>query len=61
MVEIIKDNNKFEHNQTIIYHYSKYDGCHTSEYIIPNGNINITNHGIGSGIYGITRIDKSKK
>ena len=26
-----------------------------SEYIIPSGNINITNNGIGSGVYGITK------
>lgn len=61
MVEIVKDNNKFEHNQTIIFNSSKYGKGHASEYIIPNGNINITNHGIGSGIYGITKINKNKK
>jgi hypothetical protein len=61
MVEIIKDINYFQHNSTVIFNASKYKNGHASEYIAPNGNINITNHGIGSGIYGITRLDKNKK
>ena len=44
----------FECYSTKIYHSSNYEN-NASEYIIPSGNIFITNHGIGTGIYGITK------
>lgn len=37
-----------------IYHYSTFLGGNASEYIVPNGNIDITSHGMGSGIYGLS-------
>tara|TARA_B100001121_G_C18697415_1_gene625634 strand:+ start:3949 stop:4827 length:879 start_codon:yes stop_codon:yes gene_type:complete len=61
MVEIMNNINYVDHYSTNIFNASKYENGHASEYIIPNGKINITSHGIGSGIYGITRLDKSKK
>lgn len=61
MVDIMKDINYIDDFSTIIFNTSKYDNGHASEYIIPNGKINITNHGIGTGIYGTTKLDKSKK
>jgi len=61
MVEIIKNINYVDNYSTIIFNASKYENGHASEYIVPNGNINITSHGIGSGIYGITRLDKKNK
>lgn len=37
-----------------IIHYSNFGG-HASEYIHPKGYIDITSHGIGSGIYGLSQ------
>lgn len=54
-VEFYKDINYFECYSTKIYHSSINKGGTASEYIIPQGQINITSHGIGSGIYGITK------
>ena len=39
---------------TSIIHYSQYEGGNASEYIIPRGKIDITSHGLGSGIYGLS-------
>lgn len=50
----------FECYSTKIYHTSNYEGGNASEYIIPGGNIFITSHGIGTGIYGITKKSNSK-
>ena len=50
----------FECYSTKIFHSSNYEGGNASEYIIPGGNIFITNHGIGTGIYGITKKTNSK-
>lgn len=38
---------------TNIYHYNNIKTGVASEYIVPNGQINITSHAIGSGIYGL--------
>lgn len=37
-----------------IQHFSCYLGGNASEFIQPKGIINITSHGLGSGIYGVT-------
>ena len=50
MVEIMNNINYVDHYSTNIFNASKYENGHASEYIIPNGKINITSHGIGSGI-----------
>ena len=36
-------------------HYSPFPGGNASEYIIPKGKIDITSHGMGSGIYGLSQ------
>lgn len=61
MVEFYNDINTFECFSTKIYHYSNFNGGCASEYIIPNDTINITIHGIGTGIYGITKKQKKGK
>jgi hypothetical protein len=38
-----------------IIHHSPFPGGNASEYIIPGGKINITSHGMGSGIYGLSQ------
>jgi len=38
-----------------LFHYSSFKGGNASEYIIPKGKITITSHGMGSGIYGLSR------
>lgn len=38
-----------------IFHHSLYDDGNASEYIIPKGKIDITSHGMGSGIYGLSQ------
>ena len=55
LVEYNKNINFFDCYSTKIYHYSKYKNGYAKEYIIPGGNINITNNGIGSGVYGTTK------
>ena len=39
----------------LIFHHSSYKGGNASEYIIPKGQIDITSHGMGSGIYGLSQ------
>jgi hypothetical protein len=36
-------------------HYSPFRGGNASEYIVPGGKIDITSHGMGSGIYGLSQ------
>lgn len=55
LVEFKHKINTFECYSTKIYHCSDYNGGNASEYIIPAGNIDITSHAIGSGIYGLTK------
>lgn len=38
-----------------IMHHSDFFGGNASEYILPKGNISITSHGLGSGIYGLSQ------
>ena len=44
-----------------INHYSKFEQGNASEYIKPGKSIDITSHGMGSGIYGVSKkcVDKS--
>lgn len=43
-----------EYTMDKIVHYSSYTGGNASEYIVPRGRIDITSHGMGSGIYGLS-------
>lgn len=62
MVEFYNENKVelFECYSTKIYHRSTYEGGNASEYIVPGGDVFITNHGIGSGIYGLTKKSNTK-
>ena len=54
---------KFDFTNMIVYHYSDYKGGNAAEYIVPDinkkTNIDITSHGIGSGIYGLSRLEQT--
>jgi hypothetical protein len=39
-----------------INHFSEYTSGNASEFIKPGGNIDITSHGLGSGIYGVSNL-----
>lgn len=56
------DEESEEYTYGCINHYSEYFGGNASEYIVPKeGDINITSHQMGSGIYGISEVQEQKQ
>ena len=52
----MSENKMSENKEQVIYHHSPFIGGNSSEYIVINKNtkIDITSHGMGSGIYGLS-------
>lgn len=61
VIKIVGSGQNFGNRGKEIIHYSNFFGGNAAEYIVPNGNITITSHGLGSGIYGLSQdyIDKN--
>jgi hypothetical protein len=54
------ENDTGEYVMDKIIHTSPYLHGNASEYIVPRGQIDITSHGMGSGIYGLSQVYLSK-